>query len=132
MIQPFIDRFIAQEHAMKERLASLEHPDYADLFKLTIEAIAWDDDYDDHDSPDPTRIHEIDDGDCQGTLLFVVAARDYQPCNYWYTFISYGSCSGCDVLQDVLEENEQGSPERAAQLWTLCLHMVQGMRYMKK
>lgn len=46
------------------------------------------------------RITQIDDGDYQGTLLFVIPFDTYQPeeREYLMTFVGYGSCSGCDTL----------------------------------
>ena len=50
-----------------------------------------------------SKITEIDDGDYQGTLLFVIPKDRYQPQEYDYliTYVGYGSCSGCDTLQDI-------------------------------
>lgn len=48
-------------------------------------------------------ITEIDDGDCQGTLLYLIPKNTYQPSEYEYlmTYVNYGSCSGCDTLQAI-------------------------------
>lgn len=50
-------------------------------------------------------IHIIDDGQYEGTLLFVFHSGDYAPGieNYFFTYNYYGSCSGCDTLAYVLE-----------------------------
>lgn len=56
---------------------------------------------DECDAPHPERIHQIDDGDYQGTLIFVIGAGGYQPSRYWYVKVGYGSCSGCDTLQAI-------------------------------
>lgn len=47
------------------------------------------------------RVHEIDDGDYQGTLIYLIPFNSYQPDpeDYRMTFAWYGSCSGCDALQ---------------------------------
>lgn len=59
----------------------------------------------------------IDDGDYQGTLLFLIPQKTYQPSEYEYlmTYIGYGSCSVCDYLQSIqpwekrtLNDNEVG------------------------
>lgn len=49
---------------------------------------------------DVEKITEIDDGDYQGTLLFLIPEDTYQPTSsqYLMTFVEYGSCSGCDTL----------------------------------
>lgn len=52
---------------------------------------------------DAEKITEIDDGDHQGTLLFLIPEVTYQPASYEYlmTFVEYGSCSGCDTLMSL-------------------------------
>ena len=49
------------------------------------------------------KIKEIDDGDYQGTLLYLIPEDTYQPdsSEYLMTFVEYGSCSGCDTLQGI-------------------------------
>lgn len=55
------------------------------------------------DKLDLDNITKIDDGDYQGTLLFLIPFDVYQPCEWEYlmTYIGYGSCSVCDVLQSI-------------------------------
>lgn len=62
---------------------------------------------------DLDNIVEINNGDYQGTLLYLVPFETYQPSEYEYlmTYIGYGSCSCCDTLQglelwDEYTENE--------------------------
>lgn len=78
---------------------------------------------------DEERIHEIDDGEYQGTLLFLVPKRTYQPTagEYLITKVGYGSCSGCDTLQSIsaMDGDPYGKVE---QYMALCLHLVQSMR----
>ena len=52
---------------------------------------------------DLANITVVDNGDYQGTLVFLIPFDTYQPSEHEYimTFIGYGSCSGCDVLQAV-------------------------------
>ena len=79
---------------------------YADILKAIVESVlnnegeqAW------YDQWDSSHITEIDDGDYQGTLLFLIPLNTYQPneSEYLITFIDYGSCSGCDTLQGIQE-----------------------------
>jgi len=82
-------------------------------------------------SPDPQRIHEIDDGDYQGTLVYVIGSKGYQPSDYYYLRVSYGSCSVCDTLQSVSEYSSD--PPMDSQLdryMTLALHIIQGLHAM--
>jgi hypothetical protein len=82
--------------------------EYKDLVKLTFEVILNNGLY---DPLDLDRIHEIDDGDYQGTLLFLIPFKAYQPGEYDYlmTYVGYGSCSGCDALQ-AIQMYYEGSP----------------------
>lgn len=52
---------------------------------------------------DTDHITIIDNGDYQGTLLFVIPYDNYQPseCEHIMTYIDYGSCSGCDALEAI-------------------------------
>jgi hypothetical protein len=77
--------------------------------------------------PDHTRVHTIDDGHYQGTLLFIIAESGYQPSTYWSAVVSYGSCSGCDTLcaiRDGSDDPETQSKDYA----TLALHLLQSMK----
>lgn len=127
MIQPFIDRFIASEAKIRERLAT-KHPEgYIDIVRLVVEHIAEEGEY----HPDPQRIHQIDDGDYQGTLVFVIGAEGYQPHDYWYVRVSYGSCSGCDTLQGITDySGESPTAEQVNDYWALALHVAQGLTAM--
>lgn len=76
---------------------------YEDLVKLTFETIyntaATDFDY----KLSLEHITVVDDGDYQGTLVFLIPFDTYQPSEHQYimTYIGYGSCSCCDALQGV-------------------------------
>jgi hypothetical protein len=128
MIQEFVNRFMAN----KEELADMfkNHPkSYESVVRNVITAIQVGE-YDDM-SPDPERIHCIDDGDYQGTLVFVIAGKGYQPSEYWYVKVDYGSCSGCDTLQAIEGySDEPPSQSQIDQYMILALHIVQGLKRM--
>ena len=73
---------------------------------------------------DSENFTTIDDGDYQGTLLFVIPERTYQPGagDYLMTYVEYGSCSCCDTMLAIL-----GSDTMVEDLMTLALHMIQRM-----
>ena len=76
----------------------LEYLEYKDLVKLTVMFILNDEnEWGEH------KIKEIDDGDYQGTLLYLIPKDTYQPnsSEYLMTFVEYGSCSACDTLQTI-------------------------------
>ena len=76
----------------------LEYLEYKDLVKLTVMFIL-----NDENEWDENKIKEIDDGDYQGTLLYLIPEDTYQPnsSEYLMTFVEYGSCSACDTLQTI-------------------------------
>lgn len=75
---------------------------YKDLVKLSFEKIFNTNIYPNYEL-NLKRITEIDDGDYQGTLLYVIPFDTYQPDEkeYLVTYVNYGSCSGCDTLQAI-------------------------------
>ena len=76
----------------------LEYLEYKDLVKLTVIFIL-----NDENEWNENKIKEIDDGDYQGTLLYLIPEDTYQPnsSEYLMTFVEYGSCSACDTLQTI-------------------------------
>ncbi|MCC0670566.1 MULTISPECIES: hypothetical protein [unclassified Clostridioides] len=80
---------------------------YEDLVKLSVKYIL-NDDIDEDDKWDSDNITEIDNGHYQGTLLYLIPKKTYQPDEreYLMTYVGYGSCSGCDVLEWILDKSE--------------------------
>lgn len=130
MEHELVARFDAKCEEIRGNLLNLlinsnHYIDYIDIVKVIIEAVHDDN----HSSPDPEHIHEIDDGEYQGTLLFVIPADGYQPYDYWCVKVSYGSCSGCDTLMAILEGDYGDTiDEKVDSLFTLALHIVQGLK----
>ena len=129
MIQEFVNRYMYKKDLLAATFA--KHPgDYKEIVKNVISIITDADDYGDF-NPDPERIHEIDDGGYQGILVYVIGAKGYQPSDYWYVKVGYGSCSGCDTLKSINGYSDE--PPTDAQLkayMTLALHIVQGLKKM--
>lgn len=75
---------------------------------------------------DEERIHCIDDGSYQGTLLFLAARKGYEPAasDYFITAVGYGSCSGCDTLM-AANELDDCVEKRVDTYMMLSLHMIQ-------
>ena len=77
---------------------------YMDLCALVVKHILNTDDQEfSYENWDPNKITVIDDGDYQGTMLFLIPQNTYQPSEYGYlmTYIGYGSCTVCDYLQSI-------------------------------
>ena len=107
---------------------------YVDLVKLAIDCILNHsaDDEEDYEYPskwDTKNITVIDNGDYQGTLLFMIPAKCYQPseCEYLLTYAGYGSCSGCDALLSIVEFADEMTDEKAKDLLMLCKHLIENI-----
>jgi hypothetical protein len=136
MIEEFTKRWFEKSHMVRAKFEEKLPDEYADIVRAVVEILHNEDMY---ATIDPKRIHEINDGDYQGTLLYVIADSSYQPSTYWYVKVDYGSCSGCDTLQHILSgdwghetDEEAAAWKKSAidQLMTLALHIVQGLKEM--
>jgi hypothetical protein len=99
--------------------------EYIDLVKTVVRFILGED-------WDADRITEIDNGDYQGTLLFLIPQDTYHPCEYEYlmTYVWYGSCTGCDTLRGITSKMEPDTPPAKRELqdlMTLCKDIVMHM-----
>ena len=129
MVMEFVERFMANKEAIRGEFAD-GHPDsYIDIVRLVVRHLRDDDRA--HLGPVPGRIHEINDGDYQGTLVYVIGGGGYQPSRYWWVMVDYGSCSGCDTLEGIREYGSDAPTEsQIDEYMTLALHIVQGLRPM--
>ena len=120
-----------------------EYSSYQDILRATIENIINIDDYEWlNKTLDLSKIHVIDDGDYQGTLIFLIPRDGYQPDEdcYLVTFVNYGSCSGCDTLLNIQEswdikndEEYMGLPNTTQlhDYMTLALHLIENARWLE-
>lgn len=79
---------------------------------------------------DVDNITVIDNGDYQGTQLFLIPLATYQPTEYEYlcTFVNYGSCPGCDTLQEIQNWSEKLLTEKQVKdFMTLCKDLLTNM-----
>lgn len=129
MIKEIVERFMAAKPELEARLAEHHVAHYSELVKLVIKAINPGNDY---GFPDANRITEIDHGDYQGTLVYVIGETGYQPSTYWYVHVDYGSCPACDTLEGIGGYSDDApTPEQIKQYMTLALHIVQRMKVME-
>tara|TARA_R110000772_G_scaffold267971_3_gene393567 strand:+ start:11054 stop:11476 length:423 start_codon:yes stop_codon:yes gene_type:complete len=133
MIQEFVTAWDQRKHEVELAL-SLAHPDsYDAIVKEVVKILSETSDF---ASPDPERIVRIDDGDYQGTMVYIIGATGYQPSDYWFVKVSYGSCSGCDALANIEADSERDDhfnplPPTEGQLkdyMSLALHILQGLK----
>jgi hypothetical protein len=127
VIKEFVQAWEARKNEVRAAL-SAKHPDYSDIVRAVV-SILSDTEY--YGAPDPNRITLIDYGDYQGTLLFIIAASGYQPSDFWFVKVAYGSCSVCDTLQAICQYSDDPPTEsQVNDYMTLALHIVQGLKAM--
>lgn len=126
MIDKFVKAWEANKAQVRNTFAAGHPGAYKDVVTAVVKALVDETDY---ETLDPERIVEIDHGQYQGTLLYVIGASDYQPDRYWFVKVGYGSCSGCDTLE-ALRGWEDGPPteKQLDGYMTLALHIVQGLK----
>ena len=76
------------------------------------------------------NITVIDDGNYQGTLMFLIPKDCYQPdeSEYLLTFVNYGSCSGCDTLMGIQGwDDVKPTEQQLKDYMALCKDLVMNM-----
>lgn len=89
---------------------------------------------------DISKMTVIDDGDYQGTTLYIIPCNIYEPSmrDYYITNNEYGSCSGCDTFEairdtyNLWDEQEADKIGAAKELHTLALHLLQSFKCLGK
>lgn len=103
---------------------------YLDIVKAVVTYVLNDNTTFD-DNWDANGITEIDNGDYQGTLLYLIPQNTYQPseCDYLITYVDYGSCSGCDTLQAIQNYGESYlTEEQVKDFMTLSKDIITNMK----
>lgn len=129
MIKEFVNKFMDNKNELRKKLSEKIIYNYYDIVKYVVETITSE-----NKGPDPERIHEIDDGHYQGTLLYIIGEKAYMPSNYWFVKIDYGSCSGCDTIQGIASGGVYNCPPSESMIddyMDLALHIVQGLKSMQ-
>lgn len=110
------NREVLREALREEKDLNRLH--YKDLVKLAFEKV-YNEGLECYMQLDLASITEVDNGDYQGTLLYLIAVKTYQPCecDYLMTYVGYGSCCCCDPLQAIQELEGE---EQIKEYMTLC------------
>lgn len=132
MIEEFIKAWNYNKATLEEYLKITEmgkYDNYTTLVKLLFEKVI--NPYMEiskHKSYNLTRLHVIDDGDYQGTIIYLIPEDYYQPnsFNYVWTCVEYGSCSACDTIQGIIKYDYDQLPaeQQLKDFMTLCLHIL--------
>ena len=131
MVNEFVTQWYKNSYKLREKLRKVKNHEleYIDLVNLLIKEVInpnqnnWD------FVLDERLLIEIDHGDYQGTQIYIVPRKGYQPNeeDYFFTHNDYGSCSGCDTLLGIWSWSEDGyiSDRQVDDLMTLCMHLLQ-------
>ncbi|MCP4489112.1 MAG: hypothetical protein GY820_17635 [Gammaproteobacteria bacterium] len=138
MIEAIVKQWDANKHKLEEYFATTKQEDYSDyktivvkLFELVITEI--ENEWSGTDKFDISKMTVIDDGDYQGTTIYIIPKDTYQPSisDYVITDNYYGSCSGCDTLLAISEYSDDlPSKEQVKEYMTIALHLVQKLRWL--
>lgn len=132
MLKIIAEKWGARQNLLREKLAqiNIDNLNYLNLVKTTFSTIYNNEEDYSLLNIDIEKITEIDNGDYQGTLLYILPFSNYQPCatDYFMTYVGYGSCSCCDTLLYIksLGDWEQEFPNEAQinDLMKLCEHIL--------
>ena len=135
MIGSIIEQWENNKSKLENYFRTTDQYEYCDykqivekLFELCIANA------DKHSGFNIERMTVIDDGDYQGTKLFIIPKDTYQPSvdDYITTHTYYGSCSGCDTLQSICGYDYGLPTEEQVKLYmTLALHLVQKLKWLE-
>lgn len=140
MIKEFVNQWDKNKKELEEYFRTHkqeEYNKYSKIVKLLIQYVLNEGLKDDCDGIkiNPDTLTEIDFGDYQGTLIYVFAEDTYQPSTNetFYTSVGYGSCSGCDTLQDIQEYGLEELPneEQVEDYMKLSLNILQKINRFK-
>lgn len=138
MIKSFINSWEKHKGELEEYIKTHkqeEYDSYEKLVKLIFELVI---------NPDINEyrfnrfntecIDVLNHGDYCGTLIFILHMDDYEPDldGYVYTYVEYGSCSGCDTLLRInrYDTDELPDENQVEDYMSLCLHLVQHCKCM--
>ena len=135
MISSIIEQWENNKSKLENYFRTTDQYEYCDykqivekLFELCITNA------DEHYGFNIERMTVIDDGDYQGTKLFIIPKDTYQPSvdDYITTHTYYGSCSGYDTLQSICGYDYGLPTEEQVKLYmTLALHLVQKLKWLE-
>ena len=138
MIQKYVDAWMANKDEYEKWLRGLEYDwgvvDYESMVKQLVNLVINPciiNGYKGALQADSVTV--IDNGDYQGTQIFIIPYDVYQPNEeeYVYTHVGYGSCSGCDTLLNALslsDYDKKLSDETVDMLMVLALHLIENFK----
>lgn len=129
MIIEFIKKYEKCVDTLRIKLQEKHPESYKDLVTMVVSLL----DNGEWESPDCTRIQEVNFGYREGTRLFIVPNNEQIPDRFWSIKIRYGSCSVCDTFLNIRErsyDDDLPTEQQIHDYLTLCLHIVQSIKEM--
>jgi hypothetical protein len=135
MIQELVKQWEENKHKLEEYFKITKQEEYSSSYKQIVTKVfeLCLPKADDYSGFDLSKMTVIDDGDYQGTQIFIIPKDTYQPSvgDYVMTNTYYGSCSGCDTLQGICSyEDDLPTEEQVKEYMTLALHLVQKLKWL--
>lgn len=139
MIRKFVDIYMNNLSYVEEQLHVMHGVDeYAQLVQLVIRTINkgitedggygyGNDGYGNSCIDKLVYRCEISSGSYSGTNLYVITQK--WSCKFYYIFVDYGSCSGCDALDSI---NGEKLEDRYKDYMQMCLHIAQGIKELEQ
>lgn len=134
MIHEYIDAFRENKRQFEKWVESIEEEiTYIDILRQVINLCLNPKYVDTLYELDEDKITEIDNGDYQGTLIYLIPRNCYQPMasDYVYTSVFYGSCSGCDALLAAQDWDYCNIKYNVDMVTTIALHLVENMKWLE-
>lgn len=135
MIKEFIEKWNQYKGHLEKYFVTTNQAEYDTYEKIVKKIVQLIINKKLEDKYDLNNYTIIDDGDYQGTQIFIFHKNIYEPdiSEYIYTSNYYGSCSGCDTLLRI-NEYQSGLPsaQQVKDYMTLSLHIIQNFRKMEE
>lgn len=134
MIHQYVDAFRENKEQFGKWVESIEEEiTYIDILKQVINLCLNPKYVDTLYELDENKVTEIDNGDYQGTLIYLIPRNCYQPMvsDYVYTSVFYGSCSGCDALLAAQDWGYCNIKYDVDMVTTIALHLVENMKWLE-
>jgi len=139
MIKKFAEKWFKHKDKLEDyfrKTSQEEYDEYEKIVKALFDNVINQENEFDSQNFNTSEITVIDNGDWQGTQIFLLHKDVYQPSteDYVYTNSYYGSCSGCDTLQAIRSNGEAwGDLPTESQIkdyMTLALNLLEKIRFL--
>lgn len=137
MIRKAVNQWNAHKEELREYFKThkqKEYMSYESIFKLLV-TIVLNAEGENNMELSIEEMTVVDNGDYQGTQIFILPRETYQPdeSDYYWSSDYYGSCSCCDTLLGISDYDVEEYPtdEQVKEYMTVCLHQIQRLRKLK-